>query len=173
MLLLRLNILAFALGLLLAAQTVPRPRTALEVSMTPPGPPLNLDQFKGKPIVMVFIKTTCQHCQETVVALSAIQKQLGDKVQVVAAEFTTPGLGVVPDFVRRFQPTFPVGWVGRDAANQFLQISPMNPGFVPKLTFIDRKGVIRFQVQGGDPLLDSNGLQQRLEAKIQELIKIK
>jgi len=56
----------------------------------------------------------------------------------------------LPMFIRQFQPSFPVGAVDQMAALQFMEISPMIRTFVPYIAFIDRKGMIRNQLTGGD-----------------------
>lgn len=56
----------------------------------------------------------------------------------------------IPAFVRQFQPTFPVGKVDQLPALEFMQISPVIRTFVPYIAFIDRKGMIRNQLTGGD-----------------------
>ncbi len=56
----------------------------------------------------------------------------------------------VPLFMRQFQPPFPVGMASQMGALQFMQISPMIRTFVPYIAFIDRKGMIRTQLTGGE-----------------------
>ncbi len=56
----------------------------------------------------------------------------------------------IPAFIRQFRPTFPVGKADQLPAMEFMQISPVVRTFVPYIAFIDRKGVIRDQLTGGD-----------------------
>jgi hypothetical protein len=56
----------------------------------------------------------------------------------------------VPAFVQQYKPTFPVGTANQMGAVQFMQINPMVRTFVPYIAFIDRKGMIRAQLTGGD-----------------------
>jgi hypothetical protein len=65
-------------------------------------------------------------------------------------EGTLNGDADIPAFVRQFQPPFPVGKVDQLPALEFMQISPVVRTFVPYIAFIDRKGMIRNQLTGGD-----------------------
>jgi hypothetical protein len=61
------------------------------------------------------------------------------------------GASVVPMYVQRFRPNHPVGWQDRGAILTFLEVPIIVPGYVPKMAFIDRQGIIREQHQGEDP----------------------
>jgi hypothetical protein len=52
--------------------------------------------------------------------------------------------------VRQYQPTFPVGMASQLGAIQYMQLSPMIRTFVPYIVFIDREGIIRHQLTGGE-----------------------
>jgi hypothetical protein len=56
-----------------------------------------------------------------------------------------PAGASVPDFIRRFQPAFPVGWNDPASILTFLQDSILTGGYVPKVAYIDRQGIIREQ----------------------------
>ena len=56
----------------------------------------------------------------------------------------------LPLFIRQYQPTFPVGMASQFGAMQYMELSPMVRTFVPYVVFIDRKGIIRTQLTGGD-----------------------
>jgi len=78
---------------------------------------------------------------------------LGQKgFQVIEAAINENPQVNVPLFVQQWHPTFPVGWADRTLASDFMQISPMVRSFVPFFSLIDRKGEIRAQYQGSDPV---------------------
>ena len=57
----------------------------------------------------------------------------------------------IPLFIQQFQPSFPIGIASQLDALNFMQFSlVVRPPFVPYIAFIDRKGVIRAQLTGGD-----------------------
>jgi len=147
--------LSAALGLVtlitLSGADLPRkcPDLALHLA---DGKNLSLSQFHGKVVALAFISTTCPHCQNYTKVLSVIQKEYGPKgVQVLAAAFNDGAQSLLPGFVAQFQPAFPVGWEDRVSALSFMQISILNQGYVPKIVFIDRNGVIQKQFEGQDP----------------------
>lgn len=65
----------------------------------------------------------------------------------------------IPLFIQQFHPLFPVGMASEMGALQYMQISPVVRTFVPYIAFIDRKGIIREQITGGDL---SDGTQERV-----------
>ena len=76
-------------GILLAAMAhaaeVPRPSPDFAIN-TVDGAPLQVSQYKGKVVALVFILTTCPHCQKTVGYLSTMQKEYGPRgLQVLAS----------------------------------------------------------------------------------------
>jgi len=95
------------------AADVPRPSPDFAIN-TIEGPQIRLSAYKGKVCVLAFILTTCPHCQKTVGYLSAIQKEYGPRgLQVVASAIEDMAKMNVPDFIKNFQPSFPVGSAAR------------------------------------------------------------
>ncbi len=98
---------------------------------------VSLSQFRGKPVVLNFWATWCPPCVEEVPSIVAMQKQMGDKVIVLAVsidvdndaytKFTEkrmPGILTVRDGDQKASSLFGTfGW--------------------PETYIIDRKGVIR------------------------------
>ena len=77
----------------------------------------------------------------------------------------------VPDFIKRFNPSFPVGKANPLGALDYLQMSPSVRAAVPYMTFIDRKGIIRSQYIGSDPLLlDETQSDQRIRAEAEKYL---
>lgn len=149
------------------AQQIPR---LADFEFTTPAGPIKLSQYRGKTVVFALIRSSCSHCQEVTQILRSLQQEFGTKVQMLGCDFVEDGPVVVPPFIERFKPGFPVGWSTMEKAFMFLQKSLMTPGTVPKLVFIDKKGMIRGQYEGSDPLLDNHGsLHAKLKAKIVEV----
>jgi hypothetical protein len=84
-------------------------------------------------------------------------------VQIVMAAMDDNGSLVVPPFVQRFRPTYPLGWIDRFEALNFLQVPVMMPGYVPKMAFIDREGVVRSQYGGEQPFFKNTAASVRDE----------
>src|SRR5215475_1962307 len=99
------------------------PRQAPElVIKTNARTPIKLSTYKGKPVVVVFILTTCPHCQHTVELLGPLQKEYGSRgVQVLASAIEQGSDVAVAQFVQTFKPPFPVGFDDPLIAIDFMQ----------------------------------------------------
>ncbi len=132
------------------AQEVPRPAPEFVINM-PNGSQVLLSQFNGKIVLLAFMLTTCPHCQHAVPILSAIQKDYASKgVQILGTTFNDGAPQLVPEFIARFQPNFPVGSSPRESVTEFQQHPPWKRAYVPEFIFIDRKRVIREQHSGDE-----------------------
>jgi thiol-disulfide isomerase/thioredoxin len=152
-----------------AAAPVPRPSPDFVVRLTPTGQ-VTPAQYKGKVVILALIATTCPHCQHSTQVLSGLQKEYGPKgLQVMAAAFNDMSNMLVPDFIKQFQPAFPVGWATRMDVLNYLQHSAMEQMYVPIMVFIDRKGMIRHQYLGDDPFFTNQ--DKNLRDTIEELLK--
>jgi len=161
---------ALALALMTAtAADLPRKCPELALHMAD-GKSIPLTQYKGKVVAIAFISTTCPHCQNYVQTLSAIQKDYAPKgVQILAAAFNDGAQTLLPVFLQQFQPAFPLGWEDRVSALSFMQISVLNQGYVPKVVFIDRAGMIQKQFEGQDPFFHDPDKSTR--AALDEMLK--
>jgi cytochrome oxidase Cu insertion factor (SCO1/SenC/PrrC family) len=73
--------------------------------------PLTLSQYKGHPVVLAFILTSCPHCQNAVKVLSKLQTEYGPRgLQVLASAIEQDSQQHVRLFVKNFAPPFPVGY---------------------------------------------------------------
>ncbi len=167
----RRAILALGAGAL-AAQAQQLPRLA-DFEFTTTAGPVKLSQYRGKAVVFALIRSSCGHCQEVTQLLRSLQQEFGPKVQMLGCDFVEDGPVVVPPFIERFKPGFPVGWTSMDKAFKFLQLSLMTPGTVPKLVFIDKKGMVRAQYDGSDPIVGGEGnRREKIKAKLVEVLAL-
>jgi thiol-disulfide isomerase/thioredoxin len=131
-------------------QQVPRPAGEFAISMSN-GSQTLLSQYSGKVVLLMFMFTTCPHCQHTTQLLNPIAKDYAPRgVQILAAAFNDGAGPLVPGFIAQFQPAFPVGYTSREQVNEYLQHPAGKPIYVPELIFIDRNRVIRGQFIGND-----------------------
>jgi len=158
------------MAVMASAATVPRPSPPFVVHLTPGQ--LTPAQYKGKVVIMAMIMTTCPHCQKTTQVLSGLQKEYGPRgLQVMAAAFEDQiSPMAVNNFIKQYQPTFPVGYSSRTEVLTYLGLKPDDQVFVPILVFIDRKGMIRHQYLGDDPfqLNQEPNLRQAIEQLLKE-----
>ena len=146
------------------------PRKAPDFTINlPGGKTLPLSQYKGHPVVLAFILTTCSHCQKTVGVLAKDQAEYGPRgLQVLASAIEQNAQAALPLFIQNFRPPFPVGYNTQEAAGAFMQPTGPVP-MMPLLAFIDRQGNIRAQHEGEEPFF--NDLEQNLRKEIEALLK--
>ena len=130
-----------------------------------------LSKYRGKVVACEFLYTTCSHCQHTAGTFSKLQEEFGARgFQALGIAFNEMAGMLVPDFVRDFKPTFPVGWGPREQVMAYLGLKPDERFVVPQVVLMDRKGVIRFQSPPlGDPnLQDEKYLRERISELLGE-----
>ena len=153
-----------------AGADLPRPAPEFAIRM-PDGSDMLLSRQRGKVVCLMFILTTCPHCQKLVGNMSKLQQQLGPRGLVtIAAAVEDMAILFVPDFIRNFKPAFPVGAADRDLAMQFMQHDPKYIFYSPSMSLIDRKGMLRAQFQGGDEIFGGDQ-EATFRAKIEPLLK--
>ncbi len=79
--------------------------------------------------------------------------------------------GDIPDFLRKFNPPFPVGKAGGLNALEYIQWPKGERPLVPFLVFIDRQGMIRAQYTGADADYLNDQQDQHIRAEILKLLK--
>lgn len=151
----------------------PRPAPDFVIFMND-GSQIHLGQYHGKVVAVAFILTSCPHCQFTSGVLSKLQTEYGPRgLQVVASAIDTMSQLLVPDFVKKFQPSFPVGFNEREAAEAFLEHPTIYRLMMPQLVFIDRKGLIRAQYSGDDKFFDKTVQEKNIRETIEPLLNEK
>ncbi|HXM41235.1 MAG TPA: TlpA disulfide reductase family protein [Bryobacteraceae bacterium] len=149
---------------------VPRPSPDFAINMIG-GEQIRVSQYKGKVCALAFILTTCPHCQKTVGYLSTMQNEYGARgFQVVASAIEDMAKMNVPDFIKRFQPPFPVGFSNQNDVQNYLQHPVILRLLMPQLVFIDRKGTIRAQYGGDDPFFAADQ-DKHMREQIELLLK--
>jgi peroxiredoxin len=135
-----------------AGAAVPRPAPDYTIRQID-GKRIPLAAYKGKVVALFFVSTDCPHCQETCRYMEQIQRQYGPRgLQTLAVAFNSMAIMLVQEFVLRSGATYPVGYDERDPVFAFLQRSPRLQTYVPIMVLIDRKGMIREQHTGDDPI---------------------
>jgi len=156
---------------LATAADLPRPSPDFAITMLG-GQPIHLSQYKGKVCALAFILTTCPHCQKTVGILSTMQNEFGPRgFQVLASATEDMAAMNLPDFIKRFQPSFPVGFSSRSVVEEYLQHPSIFVMMMPQLVFIDRQGVIWAQYAGNDKFFaedQDKHIREQIEALLKE-----
>jgi len=104
--------------------------------------------------------------------LNAIQRDFGPRgFQALGSAFNDLAPQVLPEFIARFRPAFPVGYASRASVYDYLKLPSTSPFAVPIYVFIDKKGMIREQHTGDDPFFQAEDKNTR--ALIETLLKEK
>jgi hypothetical protein len=101
--------------------------------------------------------------------LSGIAKDLKPKGFEVAEGAVNENPNV-PDFIKTYNPPFPVGTAGGLNALEYLQWPPNQRPLVPFMVFIDRKGMIRAQYTGADTAFFENGQEKNIREQAEKLL---
>src|SRR5438876_2402585 len=150
---------------------VPRPSPDFAINMNN-GSQLHISQYHGKVVVLAFILTYCAHCQFTSQILAGLQKEYAPQgFQVVAAATEDMAAMAVPDFIRRFQPGFPVGFAPRNTVENYLEHPVMFKMMMPQVVVIDRKGVIRAQLAGDDKFFNNADQEKNFRELLVPILK--
>jgi peroxiredoxin len=134
-------------------------------------PDLNLKQhdlqdYRGKVVVIDFMRTECPHCQELTKALEEVKAKYGDKVQVLAVVNPPDNQTSVKRYIAAHKATSPFLFDCGQMTASFLQITPKNPTVhLPHVVVIDKNGMIRRD------LAESAANLQNLTGAIEPLLK--
>ena len=148
-----------------------RPSPPLTILRTG-GTPLQLSQYRGKPVVLALINTGCGHCQEFTTVLKLVARDYAPRgVQFLECAFNDDAATAMPEFLERFKPTFPVGYTSHAAAMAYLgrTLLDKRPLYVPYVLFIDRAGMIHAEFSGEKEFFLS--AEANLRAQIDALLK--
>lgn len=157
---------------LTAAPAADQPHKASEFTINlVDGKTLPLSQYKGHPVVLAFILTSCPHCQNAVRILSKLQDEYRPRgLQVVASAIEQDAQSHVALFIKNFAPPFPVGYNTGVVAETLIRPTGKLP-MMPLLGFIDKQGYLRAQHEGEEPFF--NDLETNLRAEIEALFQSK
>lgn len=98
---------------------------------------VTLSQFRGKPVVLNFWATWCPPCVEEIPSMVALQKQLGDKVVILAVS-TDVDAGAYEKFIAKNTQGMLTVRDGQNLSNQLYGTYAF-----PETYIIDRNGIIK------------------------------
>jgi peroxiredoxin len=134
------------------------------------GRPIPLSSFRGKVVALLFVSTTCPHCQETCRLMSSLMKEYRSRgLETVAVAYDPMAKMLVPEFIQKSGATFPVGYDVWESVAAFLQRPAILQTYVPIMVFIDRQGVIRGQYLGDDSFFKDS--EKNIRSTIEKLLK--
>jgi thiol-disulfide isomerase/thioredoxin len=154
---------------LLPAAQPPQPRP-FSILRPNNGKPLDLASYRGKVVALIFISTTCPHCQAFTKELVPLAKEYASRgVQFLECAVNPDAAESVAGFVQQYQPPFPVGYNTQAAVDEFLQRSAMFTFYVPHVAFLNRRGAIVGDYLGESDFMKNPATNTR--AELDKLLK--
>src|SRR5258708_28232925 len=102
--------------------------------------------------------------------MAQLYAQYGGKgFQSIAVAFNEGAASLVPEFVKSFGVTYPIGYAPRESVLNYLQLGNDARLSVPQIVFIDRKGMIRQQSQPADDAVTSS--EANVRAMVDKLVQ--
>lgn len=121
----------------------------------------DLLDFRGKPVLIDFMQTTCPHCQTLAPVLERMKQKYGERLVVLSIVMPPDNNRTIPAFVKKYNLTTPVLLDCGQVAAAYLRVTPQRPQInVPHVFLIDAKGMIveDWPYEGNEKILDGNGL---------------
>ena len=131
-----------------------------------------LAKFHGKIVALIFVHTTCPHCQDLTRLIDPVAREYTPKgVQFIECAFNQDAAKLVPDFIAQFKQPYPVGWANDAAVRLYLgyALFDQRPMYVPHMVFLDRKGFIRGDYPGESPFFQNP--PANIRAELDKLLK--
>jgi hypothetical protein len=148
--------LALAGALMAFAPKLPRPMADVSIDL-PGAKRIRLIDTKTKGRIVALLASTCDHCVDTVVYLTKLERQYRAKgVQIYGALVDEEGPQQLPKFVARTKPSFSIGTLSQDNTRRLADLAINDHPYVPMLLFVDSNNMVRFQLHGDDAALGAN-----------------
>jgi peroxiredoxin len=118
----------------------------------------DLYDYRGKPVILEFMRTNCPHCAAFVLALEKVQQKYGDKVAILAVANPPDNPTTMSQFVAGHKIAYPVLFDMGQAAYSYMLTATFD---LPQVFLIDAQGMISRQ-WGYSPMtrdiFEGNGL---------------
>jgi peroxiredoxin len=99
----------------------------------------DLADFRGKPVLLALIQTTCPHCATFADNLQRVQEKFGDKIGVIAVIVPPDTLEKARDFTAGHKITYPIVFDMGQMCMSYVRGTDLK---FPRLYMIDRNGMI-------------------------------
>jgi peroxiredoxin len=104
----------------------------------------DLQDYRGKVVILDFMRTACTHCGPFSKVLAAVEKKYGDRVQVLSIVNPPDNQKTVQQYKTQKQISTPILFDCGQVTASYLKITPQNPTIqVPHFFVIDGEGKIR------------------------------
>jgi peroxiredoxin len=100
--------------------------------------------YRGKWLLVDFMKTDCPHCKTLSLALEGIKRRYAGKVEVLSVVISPPeNIGTVSKYINDNKLTAPIAFDMGQVAIVYFQATPQKPSFdTPHLFAVDPNGML-------------------------------
>jgi peroxiredoxin len=123
----------------------------------------DLADYRGKPVILEFMQTTCPHCQRLAGILEGLRQKYGDNLGILSVTNPPDNQSTVGQFIAEGKITYPIVFDCGQAAYSYLLTQKFS---LPQVFVIDQQGMIRNQFSYGPATLEifeGNGLAAEVE----------
>ena len=123
----------------------------------------DLADYRGKPVILEFMQTTCPHCQLLAGILEKLREKYGDRVAILSVANPPDNQAKVAQFIAEHKVSYPIVFDCGQAAFSYLRVQSFS---LPQLFVIDRDGMIRNQFSyspATHEIFEGNGLAAEVD----------
>jgi peroxiredoxin len=123
----------------------------------------DLYDFRGKPVIIEFLKTECPHCAAFADVLARVRQRYGDKIAILGIANPPDTMTTVAKFVAEHKITYPILFDSGQAAYSYVLKTHLD---LPQVYLIDSSGMIfkHFEYDNSSKdLFEGDGLQWELD----------
>lgn len=128
----------------------------------------DLYDYRGKPVVLEFMQTTCPHCASFVNVLQRVQQKYGDKVVIISVANPPDNMQSVGQFIAGHRITYPILFDTGQAAFSYVRTTQFD---LPQVFLIDAAGMIYqhypYSIMSRD-IFEGNGLFTELDKMLKK-----
>ena len=132
----------------------------------------DLADYRGKPVVLAFIQSTCPHCAAFGEVLQAAHEKFGDKVGMLAVVDPPDPIDKVQAFITGHKITFPILFDSGQMAYSYVLTQNLQ---YPRVFLIDGSGMIKADHQYSPltvEIFEGKGLEQAVTKLLTDFRKV-
>ena len=142
-------LIALSFALLLPAQFDNRRAPGFSLPEVMTQKQFDLMDFRGKPLVIEFMRTDCPKCKTLTAALEQVKAKYAGKLSVLSIVTQPDTQLTVAAFLNETKSTTPILYDCSQVMISYLRLSPQNPTVhLPTVYVIDKAGMIRRELKG-------------------------
>ena len=132
-----------------------------------------LSSLRGQVVALMFVHTSCPICQHASQVFTKLYAEYGARgFQPVDVAFNSNANLYVPEFVKKFDVGYPVGFASTEEVAEYLNFPAGERFTIPQIVWIDSSGYIRAATPlkgGDDEMLTEPYWRNMIETLLKEL----